>query len=56
MNTSSYTINEIFSQLIMDDLGLWYLVVFFSQKMIPAKTLDKTYNGELSAIVKVFKT
>ena len=28
----------IFSQLALDDLGQWYLIVFFFKKMIPAET------------------
>ena len=29
MNVSEYAIGEILSQLILDDLGQWYSVVFF---------------------------
>lgn len=32
------------------------LVTFFSQKMILTKTKYKTYNGELLAIVELFRT
>ena len=38
------------------DLNQWYLVAFFLRKMILVKTWYKTYNGELLAIVKAFKT
>ncbi len=38
------------------EIGQWYLVAFFSWKMIPAKTWYKIHNQELLAIVKVFKT
>lgn len=33
-NASSYTIGEILSQLILNNLGQLHLVVFFFQKMI----------------------
>ncbi len=33
-----YTIGGILSQLTLDDLGRWYLVAFFSKKMIPVET------------------
>ena len=33
-----YTIGEVFSQLILDNLGQWHLVAFFLQKMIPTET------------------
>ena len=38
-----------------DNLGQWHPIVFFSKKMIPAKTWYKTHNSKLLAIVKVFK-
>ena len=37
-------------------LSQWYLVVFFSKKMISAKTQYETHDGELLAIVKALKT
>ena len=55
-NALGYAIGGVLSQLILDNLGQWHLVAYFSQKMILAKTRDKTHNGELLAIVKVFKT
>ena len=61
-----YAIGGILSQLssgtrpdgvlTKDDLSQWYLVAFFSRKMIFTETRYKTYNGELLAIVKAFKT
>ncbi len=38
------------------EIGQWYLVAIFSQKMIPAETWYKTHNQELLAIVEAFKT
>ncbi len=55
-NVSSYTISGILSQLTSDDLGRWYLLAFFSRKMIPAETWYETHNGELLTIIEVFKT
>ncbi len=52
----SYTISGILSQLTSDDLGLWHPVGFFSRKIIPAETWYKTPDGELLAIIEVFKT
>ena len=43
-DVSGYAIGEVFSQLILDNLGQWHLVSFFSQKMISAKTRYKTHN------------
>ena len=51
-----YAISGIFSQLTSNDLGRWYLVAFFSKKMILAETRYETYDGELMAIVEPFKT
>ena len=53
---SGYAIGEVLSQLTLDDLGRWHPVAFFSYKKIPAETRYKTHNGELLAIVEVFKT
>ena len=65
-NASGYTISGVLSQLssgtkpdgvvTKDDLGQWYLVAFFSRKMIPTETWYKTHDGKLLAIVKAFKT
>ena len=56
MDVSSYTIGGILNQLISNDLGQWYIMVFFSRKMILAKTWYKTYNNKLLAIIRAFKT
>ncbi len=42
--------------LSMSKIGQWYLVAFFSQKMIPAETRYKTHNQELLVIIEAFKT
>ena len=55
-NPSYYSIGRILSQLTLDNLVWWHLVDYFSQKMILAKTCNKTHNGELFAIVKAFNT
>ena len=51
-----YAIGGILSQLTLDNLGWWYLVVFFFGKIIPIETHYETHNGELLAIIEVFKT
>ncbi len=51
-----YAIGEIFSQLILNDLDQWHPVIFFSQKMISAKTWYEIHNGKLLFIINVFKT
>ncbi len=56
MDTSSYTISGILCQWTSDNLGWWYLVAFFSRKIISVKTWYETYDGELLAIVEAFKT
>ncbi len=38
------------------EIGQWYLVAFFFQKMIPAETRYKTHDQELLAIVEALKT
>ena len=48
-----YAIGSELSQLT--NLGWWYLVIYYSKKMILAKTCYKTYNSQLLAIVKTFK-
>ena len=42
--------------LTKSNLDQWHLVAYFLRKMIPAKTKYKTYDIELLAIVKAFKT
>ena len=49
-----HAIGGVLSQLT-NDLGQWHPVAYFLHKMIPTKTRYKTYNGELLAILKVFK-
>ena len=53
-DASGYAIGAVLSQLT--DLGRWHPVAYYSRKMIPAETRYKTYNAELLAIVKPFKT
>ena len=62
---SGYAIGDMLSQLTSGtslnkvvtkaDLDQWYPVAFFSRKIIPAKTRYETHDGELLAIVEVFK-
>ena len=54
-DTSGYAIGRVLSQLTSDNLGQWYLVAFYLQKMISAKTQYETHNGELFAFVEAFK-
>ncbi len=54
-NASGYAINEIFSQLTLDDLGQWRPLKFFFQNMISIKSQYKTHDNELLAIIKAFK-
>ncbi len=56
IDASGYAIGGILSQLTLDNSGQLYRVVFFFRKMIPAKTWYETYDGELLAIIEVFKT
>ena len=51
-NASIVALVGIFSQLFEDR---WYLVVFFSRKLVPAECNYETYNQELLAIVACFK-
>ena len=61
-----YAIGGVLSQLtfrtspngivIKTDLGQWHLIAFFLRKIIPAETQYETHNGELLAIIEVFKT
>lgn len=46
----------MFSQLTLDGLSQWYLVAYFSYKMIPTKTRYKTHDGKFLAIIEDFKT
>ena len=55
-DVSSYAIDKVLSQLTLDNLGQWYPVTYYSQKMILAKTQYKTHDSELLVIVEAFKT
>ncbi len=55
-DASGYAIGQILNQLTLDDSSQWYLVAFFSKKMILAKTWYDTHNNELLKIVEAFKT
>ena len=55
-DVSGYTIDGVFSQLTLDNLGQWHPVALFSQKIIPTETRYKTHNGKFLAIVEAFKT
>ena len=67
-DVSSYAIGGVLSQLSSDwvdrdgsilfksDISQWYLVAYFSRKMILAETRYKTHNAELLAIIEAFKT
>ena len=65
-DASSYAISGMLNQLvsgtrpdgvvIKTNLGQWYLIAFFSRKMIQAKIQYETHNDELLAIVEAFKT
>ena len=64
-NKSGYAVGKVLSQLvsrtkldrviIKTNLSQWYLIVFFSRKIILAEIQYKTQNSELLAIVKAFK-
>ena len=55
-DASDYAIGTVLNQLILNNLGQWHQIAYYLQKMIPAKTCYETYNDELLAIVKAFKT
>ena len=55
-DASGYVIGKVLSQLTSNDSGQWKPIVYYSQKMILAKTWYKTHNSKLLAIVKAFKT
>ena len=55
-DASGYAIGGVLSQLTLDNSGEWHRVVFYSQKMIPAETRNKTHDSELLAIIEAFKT
>ena len=53
---SGYAIDKVLSRVILNYLSQWHLVANFLQKKILAETQCKTQNGELLAIIEVFKT
>ena len=55
-DVSGYAIGGVLNWLTLDDSGRSHPVAFFSRKMIPAETRYETYNSELLAIIKAFKT
>ena len=55
-DVSGYAIGGVLSQITSNDLGQWYLMALFLQKMIPAKSRYETYDCELLAIFETFKT
>ena len=64
-DASGYAIGGVLSQLTPNQVTLddaigsnvdWHLVAYFSRKMIPTETRYETHDGELLAIVEVFKT
>ena len=53
---NQFTFNHLTSDHLTSNQGQWHPVVYFSRKMIPAKTKYETHDGKLLAIIKVFKT
>ena len=51
-----YDIGKVLSQLTLNNLDQWYLVAYYPQKMILAKTWYKTHDSEFLAIFEAFKT
>ena len=56
IDMSGYAIGGVLSQQTSDNSGQWHPISFYSQKMILARTWYETHNGEILAIVEVFKT
>ena len=54
-DASGHAIGWVLSQLT-NYAGQWHPLAYFLRKMIPAKTRYKTYDSELLAIIKAFKT
>lgn len=52
IDVSSYTIDEILSQLALDNLSQWHLVTVFSQKIIAAEIWYETYDNKLWPLLK----
>ena len=55
-DTLGYAISGVVNELILNYLGQWHSVAYYSEKIILAKTQYKTHKGELLVIVKAFKT
>ena len=66
-DASGYAIGRVLSQLNLNsdtppnnsnksDFSQWYLIAYFSRKMIPAESRYKTHNAKFLAIVEAFKT
>lgn len=53
-NILSYNIGSIFSQITLE-IDLWYLIIYYFQKLILAKICYKIDDVLLLATVKVFK-
>ena len=56
MALDQHSSNHVMNKDPNSKIGQWYLIAFFSQKIIPAKTHYETYNQEFLAIVEAFKT
>ena len=56
IDASGYAIGGVLSQLTSDNSGRCHPIAFFSQKMILIETRYETYDSELLAIIKAFKT
>ena len=54
-NALGYTIAGVLSQLILDNLGRWHPIAYYSCKIILAKTQYKIHNRKFFAIVEAFK-
>ena len=53
-DASSFAISGIISQLQEDD-GHWHPIAFWSWKMIDIETCYEAHDGELLAIIEIFK-
>lgn len=52
----NYVISRIFHQFNFNNLSSQHQIIFFSQEIISLKIQYKTYNNQVLAIVKLFKT
>ena len=55
-NELGFVIGRVLSQLTLDNSSQYYLVAFFSRKMILVETNCKTHDGKFLAIIEAFKT